>query len=215
MSIHPAWSDAYWLLLLQLYLKKPVGVKPLYSRTMINLSLELHIPPPLLYEQMFRLRRLDTPGLKQLWKQYADKPKKLLHKVKLLRQMHGFGCAETFYKGVGVNESFEYDYKPLAVDDTLTPMMLVIILDLYFRLIPITMVVETPEIIRLSKLMHIKPEKIVEIMHVFCACDPYFTQNKLTTHPLLSTCQDIWKRYGNGNPEQLAALASQLKEYFT
>lgn len=42
-NIH--WQDEYWLLLMQLYLKKPEGVKPLYSKGIVNLSMELHIPP--------------------------------------------------------------------------------------------------------------------------------------------------------------------------
>lgn len=45
-----------WLPLMQLYLKKPEGVKPLFSRHLIQLSLELHIEPKILYAQMFRLR---------------------------------------------------------------------------------------------------------------------------------------------------------------
>ena len=54
MPKHHLWSDEYWLLLMQLYLKKPVGLKPLYSRDMVDLSLELHLPPQFLYGQMFR-----------------------------------------------------------------------------------------------------------------------------------------------------------------
>ena len=45
MARHPLWNEEYWLLLLQLYQKKPMGVKPLYSKGMVDLSLELHIPP--------------------------------------------------------------------------------------------------------------------------------------------------------------------------
>ena len=45
MNRHALWQDEYWLLLMQLYLKKPEGVKPLYSKAMVKLALELHIPP--------------------------------------------------------------------------------------------------------------------------------------------------------------------------
>lgn len=214
MSIPNEWSDDCWLLLMQLYLKKPVGVKSLYSRAMVDLSLELHIPPQTIYEQMFRLRRLDTPRLEKLWNEYAEHPNKLARGVKLLRKMRGFGQAALFYDGVEVNESFEHDFKPLAADAELTPMMLIIILDLYFRLVPITMVAETPEIVSLAKLMRLKPGKIVEVMTVFKFCDPYLNRDDMMIHPLLVPCQDIWQRYGNANPEHLAALAAQLKDYF-
>ena len=35
MATHPLWSDEYWLLLMQLYLKKPEGVKPIYNRQLL------------------------------------------------------------------------------------------------------------------------------------------------------------------------------------
>jgi hypothetical protein len=57
MAKNNRWQDEYWLLLMQLYLKKPEGVKPLYSKGLVNLSMELHIPPQFLYEQMHELRR--------------------------------------------------------------------------------------------------------------------------------------------------------------
>ena len=43
MAKKAVWHDDYWLLLMQAYLQRPVGVKPLYSRKMVELSLELHI----------------------------------------------------------------------------------------------------------------------------------------------------------------------------
>ena len=89
MAKHPLWSDEYWLLLMQVYLKKPVGVKPLYSQELVSLALELHISPQFLYEQMFRLRRLDTPRLEQLWKTYSKSPKRLERMENLLRRMNG------------------------------------------------------------------------------------------------------------------------------
>ena len=88
MAKHPLWSDEYWLLLMQLYMKKPVGVKPLYSRSIVDLSLELHIPPQFLYEQMFKLRMV-TPKMKRLWDAYGKNPRKLAKEVNLLRNMKG------------------------------------------------------------------------------------------------------------------------------
>lgn len=32
MAKYPSWQDEYWLMLMQLYLKRPQGMKPLYSR---------------------------------------------------------------------------------------------------------------------------------------------------------------------------------------
>ena len=214
MAKHPLWSDEYWLLLIQIYLKKPVGVKPLYSKSIVNLSLELHIPPQYLYEQMFRLRSLKTPRMEKLWETYGNNPKKLHRAIKLLRQKKGFNNANAFYEGVEVNETFEKDFKPLKEDPGLTPIMLIMILDLYFRLTPNTMVSSTPEIQQMAKLLKMKANEVVEVMDIYQLCDPYLNRSAMILSPLLGPCQQIWQRYGNDNPEKLAAFAAQLREYF-
>ncbi|MBQ7420836.1 MAG: hypothetical protein IJV27_01625 [Prevotella sp.] len=215
MARHPLWTDEYWLLLMQLYLRRPVGLKPLYSKAIVDLSLELHIRPQYLYEQMFRLRQLDTPRIEQLWKKYSRNPKKLSREVSLLRKMNGFGQAEEFYEGVELSESWELDFRPIADGSPLTPMMLIMVLDLYFRLTPSTMVAETPEVAELARMMRIETETVVEVMDVYKFCDPYLNRDDLMITPLLAPCQAVWNRYGNGNPEQLAAVAAQMREYWT
>ena len=175
MAKHPLWSDEYWLLLMQLYLKKPVGVKPLYSRGIVDLSLDLHIPPEFLHAQMFKLRMI-TPRIGRLWEKYGKSPKKLARGVELLRRMKGYGNADAFYQGVEMNESFEKDWKPIAPGAELTPVKLILILDLYFQLTPITMVPETPEVNDLAKLIKVSPKLIAEVMEVYQFCDPYLNR---------------------------------------
>lgn len=211
---HPLWNDEYWLLLLQLYLKKPVGMKPLYSRQLVDLSLETHVPPRYLYNQMFRLRHSDSPLLHLLWETYGKQPKKLADDVKKLKRMKGFGKSEKFYDGVEIKETFEKDFRPLPQNKQLKPVMLIMILDLYFRLTPITMSPETPEVRQLAKLMRITPQLVADVMDVFQFCDPYLNRDDMIINPLLLPCQEIWNRYGNDNPETLSALAAQLRDYF-
>ena len=213
MVKHPLWSDEYWLLLMQLYMKKPVGVKPLYSRSIVDLSLELHIPPQFLYEQMFKLRMV-TPKMERLWDTFGKNPRKLAKEVDLLRNMKGYGNAEKFYEGVNIKESFEKDWKPINGYPNLTNIKLILILDLYFQLTPITMVPETPEIIDLGKLIHVEPVLISEVLQVYQFCDPYLNRDDLMISPLLAPCQSIWNKFGNDNPKILYDLATQLKEYY-
>lgn len=213
MAKHPLWKDEYWLLLLQLYKKKPMGGKPRYSKGMVDLALELHLPPEYLHEQMFKLQRV-TPRIKRLWDKYADNPKKLEKDINLLRKMNGCGNAAAFFEGVEVKESFERDWEPLTVEPSLTPIKLVIILDLYFQLTPITMVPETPEIIDLGKLIKTSPKTISEVMKVFQYCDPYLNREVNPDSNLLEACNDVWQKYGNGNPDKLYQFANELKEYF-
>ena len=212
MAKNALWSDEYWLLLMRLYLRKPEGVKPMYSKEMVKLALELHIPPQFLYEQMFRLRQLDTPRLERLWETYSKNPNKLARGIKKLRQMKGW--RDELFDGVEIIESWELDFKPLPVHTGIMPITLIIILDQYFRLTPITMVKDTPEIQELAKLLKLKPELIVEIMEIYQLCDPYLNKDMIIVDDLLHPCQQIWKRYGNDNPQKLAAYAAQLKEFF-
>jgi hypothetical protein len=92
--------------------------------------------------------------------------------------------------------------------------MLILILDLYFRLTPITMVPETPEVQGLAKLMKLKSAKVADVLEVFQYCDTYLNRRDVTFSPLLLPCQQIWRRFGNANTEDLASYANQLKAYF-
>ena len=128
--------------------------------------------------------------------------------------MKGFNNSEAFYDGVELNEGFERDFRPLEEDERFVPVMLILILDLYFRLTPQTMVAETPEIQELAKLMKLKAKDVVEVMEVFQYCDPYLNRRGVIFHPLLIPCQEIWRRYGNSDVDALASYAEQLKAYF-
>jgi len=214
MAKKTKWQDDYWLLLMQIYLQKPVGIKPMYSRKMIDLSLELHVSPSVLFNKMCQIANLETPRIEHIWEVYGSNPRKLARAASLLREMKGFNNAGLFYEGVETNESFELDFKPVAEGETLTPVMLTLILDLYFRLTPITMVIETPEVQELAKLLKQKPQRVVDVLEVFQYCDPYLNRKDVTFDPLLLPCQQVWRRYGNANTEDLASYAEQLKEYF-
>ena len=214
MAKNSKWQDEYWLLLLQLYLQKPVGIKPMYSRGMVDLSLELHIAPNVLFNKMCQIANLETPRVERFWELYGNNPKKLKRAVNLLREMWGFNNALEFYDGVETNESFEKDFRPIAEGTTLTPAALTLILDLYFRLTPITMVAETPEVQELAKLMKQKPEAVVDVLEAFQICDPYLNRKDVAVGDLALACQQVWRRFGNANPEELASYAEQLKEYF-
>lgn len=224
MAKNAVWQDDYWLMLMQAYLQKPEGVKPLYSRTMVDLSLELHIAPQALQARMLQLANLDKPRIERLWHTYGNNSKKLERAVHLLRQMKGFGAATEFYDGVEVQETFERDFRPIAeparegagqtLEERLTPMMLIIILDLYFQLTPATMVTTTPEVQQLATQMRLKAAEVVQVLETFQYCDPYLNRGAIIVTPLLSACQQVWQRLGNHDQEELSAYANDLKAYF-
>ena len=214
MAKRTIWHDDYWLLLMQAYLRRPVGVKPRYSRMMVDLSMELHIPPQVLESRMQQIARLDTPRIERFWNTYSANPRRLSRAVRLLREMKGFGAADEFYEGVEIQESFERDFRPRAEDERFTPTMLILILNLYFQLTPSTMVADTPEVGELARLIGVKAKDVVEVLDVFQICDPYLERNEVTFSPLLMPCQQIWQRMSDKEPQQLHALAEELKEYY-
>jgi hypothetical protein len=63
-------------------------------------------------------------------------------------------------------------------------------------------------------MMKIKPQEVVEAMEAFQHCDPYLNRKDKVASDLANTCQQIWRKYGNANPEDLASYAEQLKDYF-
>lgn len=208
------WSDDYWLLLLQLYLRKPVGVKPVYSRAMVGLAMELHIHPQVLFGKLCQIATLQTPRIERIWERYSDNPRRLNRAVRLLREMKGYGHADEFYEGVEVNESFEKDFKPVDDNSPWTPVALILALDLYFRLTPNTMVPETPEIQELARLLKVRIADLVEVMDIYQHLDPYLNRRDVLFNSLLGPCSEVWRRYGNSDTERLAALADELKEYY-
>lgn len=214
MAKDQKWQDDYWLLLMQLYLKKPVGVKQMYSKAMVNLSMELHVAPQVLFNKMCEIANLQTPRIERIWQEYGKNPRRLSRAVSLLRQMKGFGNDNEFYEGVDVQETFERDFRPVNDATSVTPVMLILILDLYFRLTPITMVPETPEIQELGRLMKIPAREVADIMDIYQHCDPYLNRKEVIFSSLFPACQEIWQRYGNMDTEELSSYAQQLKAYF-
>lgn len=214
MANSTKWNDEYWLLLLQLYLRKPVGVKRAYCRDTVDLALELHIHPDVLANKMEAFATLPTPRIERIVNTYAANPRRLARAVRLLRGMKGFNNADEFYDGVETNETFEVMFRPVADDTELSPIMLTLILELYFRLTPITMAVETPEVVELAKLMRIKLETVVEALLAFQQCDPYLNRKPTAPSPLLAACRSLWNRYASDNPDTLVRQAEEMKEYF-
>lgn len=214
MATHPLWNDDYWLLVLQLYLKRPTGVKAVYAREAVDLAVELHLPPQFIHQQLQEMDRRDRLVLQLVWKTYAQKPRWLAKDIARLRKMKGFGCEQAFYEGVEVRNTFEDFFLPLTEDHELKPVMLVLILDLYFRLVPHTMVVDTPEVAELARLMKLKPEKVVQVLETFQACDPYLMRTTEASLPLLAPCQQVWNRYANGQPTLLEEQAEAFRAYF-
>ncbi len=173
-----------------------MGVKPLYSKGMVDLepwsstSTRVSARADVQTENGYSAHQADyginMPIIHANW----------LDDIALVRKMRGCGNAQAFFEGVALKESFEKDWEPLEAEPSLTPVKLIIILDLYFQLTPITMVPETPEIIDLAKFIKTTPEIIAEAMSVFQFCDPYLNRRGKIRKPTPGTMQrylaEIW-----------------------
>ena len=94
------------------------------------------------------------------------------------------------------------------------PIALILVLDLYFRLTPVTMVADTPEVAELARMLKVDVALVVDVLKTYMQCDPYLNREEEPGNRLLKPCKEIWQRYGNGEPEQLAAFAEELKAYY-
>ena len=210
------WSDDFWLLLLQAYLQKPVGVKPVYSRVMVELGMELHIHPLKLHSMMEAIASQETPMLKRLWHNYDGNQRRLNRAVKVLREMKGFNSGDSFYDGVDVKETFEKDFRPVSARTGFTPAMLILVLRLYFLLTPLTMEKTTSEVVELARLIRQKPEDVVKVLRLYQYCDPYLNRQDAPPKDLLyDACQEIWHRFAAESPDKLETAASELSDYFS
>ena len=218
------WNEEYWPLVIQLYENKPRGIKPMYGYDTVKLAIELHIPPGVIYEKMFELRQPSRPSLRRLIKSLAGNREKLNLRCRQLRALQGMGNADEFYEGVALNETFETDFKPVNAPTALmtrrplyTPAMLIMILDLYFRLVPQTMVTETPEVKETAKLMDITPQDVTDILDIYTYCDPFMKHADSLIDPMLPPCMRVWRRFCTAEHPDITALsnlAQQMKAYW-
>ena len=100
MANNNLWTDSYWLLLMQACKKKPDDVKSPWSKTMVDLAIELHIHPKTLFEKMEQLLDHKTASLQKIWDTYTDNTRRLNKDAKRVREMKGFGDADSFFMGV-------------------------------------------------------------------------------------------------------------------
>ncbi|MDY3355279.1 MAG: hypothetical protein SOW79_03735 [Prevotella sp.] len=214
------WTEELWPLVIQIYLKKPLGIKPLYSRDIVNLALELHIPPQIIHRKLSLLRRNPTPTLKRMMEAYEKKPQWLKKACQATRQIQGLGTAGELFRDVEIKETFELDFRPVNAATAMmmgrplyTPVMLIMLLNLYFCLVPQTMVAETPEVKELASLLEIEPKDVVDILEIYQYCDPFINTPESLMDPMLPPCHKIWEKYSD-DIEKLSALAEQLKYYW-
>lgn len=218
MHVHPLWNDEYWPLVIQLYFTRPAGVKAMYSKGVVHLGMELHIPPAYIHERLQEVDNPLLPSVQRLKALYQGNTRRLNRDAKTLRQMAGFGSAGAFYEGVMTDTRFERFFRPVADDTCFTPAMLTLVLNLYFQLVPDTMTALTPEVTHLARHLHVTPQQVVTALHAFLAADPCVPRrrNALPLPPSLAqAAKTLWQHYDNGNPDKVTEAAGKYGAYFS
>ena len=212
------WNNEYWPLLIQAYLAKPEGIKSQWSRTAVDLAMELHLRPTDITDRLKTIDAHNSAPVERLLQHYKAHPRRLLRDTERLRHMSGFGDMAAFYDGVSTaTHKFEALYRPVG-GTPFTPAMLTILLDLYFRLVPTTMVDSTPEVRDMAQRTGLTADQVVEALHIFLFIAPAARKGSddelAAFSPLTPLCNATWHRLDNGNPAIVAQEARRYYEYY-
>ena len=228
-----SWINDYWPLAINAYLAPPAGPKSCLSRPVIDLAVQLHMKPADIADRLGTIHSHGKPAVERLLQHYTAHPKLLKRDVARLLDMSGFGLGSAFYEGVCTAEQgFEHFYRPIA-GTPFTEAMLTLLLDLYFRLVPATMIESTPEVRDMARRTGLAAARVVEVLHAFRDVDPCTrrrdtataqadtaqhtadaTQHAADAPTLGQLCRDTWQRLGNGDPMTTAAEARRFMEYY-
>lgn len=189
------WTKEESILVLDLYFKKPVGMKKKDSLQIFDLAKTIGRTPNAVYRRMYDFLRWyptipllfyddmedENDSFQPFWNEYFLDSKKL-HKD-----------AESFLSDIRVY--------------TLT-------LYLYFHLIPDTMAPKVPEVVALAKMVKRPPAFIVEILHNYLSCDPFMCGKvPQASCTLQKICRLIWERYDK-NASKLTAATEYITAYY-
>ena len=212
------WTNEYWPLLIQAYLAKPEGPKSQWSRWAVDLAMELHLRPADIADRMKTIDTHATPAVERLLTHYKAHPRRLQRDADSLHSMAGFGASAAFYDGVETAaQGFEALYRPTG-GTPYTPAMLIIMLDLYFRLIPATMVETTPEVRDMARRTRLTEAEVTEVLHTYLYVDPASRKRSddalAAFSPLTALCASTWHSLADGDPATVASEAQKFYEYY-
>ena len=180
--------------------------------------MQLHLKPADIVDRLDTVHTHSNAQVERLLVHYTAHPKLLRRDAGLLASMSGFGNSSAFYDGVATAEPhFVRMYRPMH-GTPYTPAMLTVMLDLYFRLVPATMVPTTPEVVDMARRTGLAVEQVIEVLHTFLYIDPC-ARHRDGSAPacaaLLTTlCGNVWHDLDDGNPMTVAREAEKYLQYY-
>ncbi|WP_106485218.1 hypothetical protein [Bacteroides sp. Marseille-P3684] len=186
------WSKEESLLVLDLYLSKPVGMKSVTDETLVDRAQLLGRTPDAFCRRMMQFQQWypvlpfdagedvfgdDNPAV---WSIYFGQPK-LAHReaAALLKDF----CIGT------------------------------LVLNLYFQLIISTMNEKVPEVMALARQVKRPAKEIVALLHVYAALDPFVKDHPADDLAIPSVYRQLWSRYAD-DMDKLSRVAKYVEGHY-
>ncbi len=187
------WTTEEAILVLELYMSKPKGMKSATDKNLVNLAQLLGRTPESLCRRMQKF---------QQW--YPVLP---------------FDTEESIYNGENPAIWNDYFAQPCKAHKE-APAILeefcigTLVLNLYFQLIISTMNEKVLEVIELSKLVKRPAKNIANMLLAYASLDPFIKKDALVTNmPMSPIQQQLWNRYAN-DMDKLSHVAKYIESHY-
>ena len=187
------WSKEESILVLNLYMTKPIGLKAADSDPVVNLAQLLGRTPEALCRRMQWFRQwypvlpfdadenIYTDENPAIWSDYFNRPQKARREAPAILKEFCIG--------------------------TLT-------LNLYFQLIISTMNEKVPEVIALAKLVKRPIKTVVSLLHDYASLDPFLKGNQPEPRPVSPVTRLLWERYAD-DMDKLSRVAKYIENSYS
>lgn len=186
------WSTEESILVLDLYMNKPKGMKPATDETLVNLAQLLGRTPESLcrrmqkFQQWYPVLPFDTEETlyndenPAIWNDYFAQPRKA-HK-----------------EAPAILEEFCID---------------TLVLNLYFQLIISTMNEKVPEVVELSKLVKRPAKAVADMLLSYASLDPFMKDTPTMNVSASPIQQQLWNRYAD-DMDKLSHVAKYIENHY-
>lgn len=186
------WTQEESVLVLDLYMSKPAGLKPVTNESLTHLAQLLGRTPEAVFRRMQKFQQWypvlpfgmneeifqdENPAI---WSEYFNQPKKVHSEAPAILDEW---CAET------------------------------LVLNLYFQLIISTMNEKVPEVVELSKLVKRPAKEIVEMLYAYAALDPFLKTPQPSELAISPICHHLWNRYAD-DMDKLSHVAKYIESHY-
>lgn len=186
------WTKDESILVLDLYMEKPKGMKNVECEKVICLAQLLGRTPESLcrrmqkFQQWYPVLPFDTTD-----DLYVDEDPAIWNEY--------FLCPQKAHQEA-----------PAILDEFCAGTL---VLNLYFQLIINTMSEKSPEVNEVAKLTKRSAASIVNMLYGYASMDPFLKESPTPNQPLSSICTQLWTRYAD-DMDQLSRVAKYIESHY-